>query len=88
MRNRFNGGNHIAPGLPAETETMLKRREMPKKPPHSLPSNQLFKFFAVLVFWGFFSFLPFKLPLRNWAGSLFLEGVLGREKQVLPGGVD
>lgn len=31
--------------------------------------------------------MSFKLPLRNWAGSLFLEGILGREKQVLPGGV-
>lgn len=57
---------------------------MPKKPPRSLPSNQLFKFIAFF----FPPFLPFKLPLRNWAGSsLFLEGVLGWEKQVLPGSV-
>lgn len=85
MRPRFHGGNHIPPGLPAETETMQRRIEMPNKPPPSLPSNQLFKFIAFFLFLFFFF-----LPLRSWAGSLFFKGALrkgggGRETSLAPG---
>lgn len=93
MRNRFNGDNHIPPGLPAETETMQKRIEMPNKPRHSLPSNQLFKFLVLFLcvcacFFLFFLSCPPNLALRNCTvSSLFLRDALGRDKQVFPGGV-